>query len=1104
MESSDTNSDEINLPITTTVDGDHDNDNESTATEDILDSYSDDSSNSAFTIHIPLFYSEYDTEDKKTKPNADKISKYDWVPQPLKEHVASYCYKRNNHNNTVDNQRDMTDFTNACEKLFAKKRIFASHRQLDQVAEMFLSSWGVKKKHCGQQIRCFYSPDHNKMKRLTNNESKRRTVKQSPKEIVSCPFVINYTCINHNKSLPKLFHQVRITSCCFNHTCNPSTMSHRLAIERSGKAMPNLAGLQGVVTLLRNKPTLSSSCLRPLLKDHIPWFKPSDSKFVFNFKRKVIKFILENPSDASLTTADLLDLTSKNSAANEPTIQDSPLSRANLRDVLRAVMQEGPDIWDALALLNRYKQMNPGLDYRVRYHAISSKPEAVCWMLPEMRQDAIRYGDLLFLDAQKRDMNTPGWPYIGPCVKDNENKVRVIAECLCISESLENYVWVLKSMVEMEPQFSLQKVKLIFADQFITDNILDELNIKSTCTLHGDYYHNFNKVFPETFGNQFERIRKYLKAMLTGEESAWHSAYEEARDILIGDPDKLLSLDQIYRRAGYFSCWKLRTIEGNLFCKGSVTAEQNHASVVAHLGQGGNLSIAEHITALTQRQCHLNQLRQKKENEKRLLRAKASSARAGQMGINDVEAKKTLSSYAWTLYYKETQTELQYLVNEQGNYEFWLPTTCKERRNECHHYFIWDKENDRCTCLRRICLDIQCRHELSRDSKFDKSKWSLRWYNDETYRCHFTVAPLEHPTIQTMDVETNDYNHEENECSFNDLDGDMSEFENANTIPDSKPKARKVVSYQLLVNKMSELARLVHRDFTLSNSLQTTIQNMMDRVRVGQTIDVQFIERTSIIDSPSTQEVVGRLGVIPNARNQKRLMSRHEIAANYRRYGKRQRTSNDIDYARNNIKTKTCGFCRGSGHTANHCTKLDEYGSHQVKTLPARDELVSNLDRPDYYITKECTKFEKRPVADSLPKGSRGIVIHSKNKNTDGKIYFEATVLIDGGHKHPTYQCYPFSKGAIGRFIDKSTSRVVICELKTSNQTSTQAYNNINQMSQLSFVSGVAPICYDVNFPSVARMPTNDNALQENIFSQSSANESYIDKIGFGNGVGDL
>ena len=57
-----------------------------------------------------------------------------------------------------------------------------------------------------------------------------------------------------------------------------------------------------------------------------------------------------------------------------------------------------------------------------------------------MKADAAYYADIMFLDASKRDMNQlAGWPYIGPCIKDNENQVWVVSKCLCITESIENY-----------------------------------------------------------------------------------------------------------------------------------------------------------------------------------------------------------------------------------------------------------------------------------------------------------------------------------------------------------------------------------------------------------------------------------------------------------------------------------------------------------------------------------------------------------------------------------------------------------------------------------------------------------------------------------------
>ena len=41
-----------------------------------------------------------------------------------------------------------------------------------------------------------------------------------------------------------------------------------------------------------------------------------------------------------------------------------------------------------------------------------------------MKANLIRFGDVMFLDAQKRQYNKLCWPYIGPVVKTNENQIR--------------------------------------------------------------------------------------------------------------------------------------------------------------------------------------------------------------------------------------------------------------------------------------------------------------------------------------------------------------------------------------------------------------------------------------------------------------------------------------------------------------------------------------------------------------------------------------------------------------------------------------------------------------------------------------------------------
>ena len=56
----------------------------------------------------------------------------------------------------------------------------------------------------------------------------------------------------------------------------------------------------------------------------------------------------------------------------------------------------------------------------------------------------------------------------------------------------------------------------------------------------------------------------------------------------------------------YYSRYHISTIFENLGYKGSVPSEQNHASNIAHIGQGGNFSIAEHIKKLYDGQIYLS------------------------------------------------------------------------------------------------------------------------------------------------------------------------------------------------------------------------------------------------------------------------------------------------------------------------------------------------------------------------------------------------------------------------------------------------------------------------------------------------------------------
>jgi hypothetical protein len=139
--------------------------------------------------------------------------------------------------------------------------------------------------------------------------------------------------------------------------------------------------------------------------------------FLVNFRLQAQNWLVDN-GDKELTMEEARHFPSKRSlASDELSLKDyNPLLKQNLITLLRKIMQEDSSTWDALRFLDQKKASHPGFAYRVKYNHYG-RPEAICWMLPKMYSDLIRFGNRLFLDSQKRQYNVVGF---GPVVKDLE------------------------------------------------------------------------------------------------------------------------------------------------------------------------------------------------------------------------------------------------------------------------------------------------------------------------------------------------------------------------------------------------------------------------------------------------------------------------------------------------------------------------------------------------------------------------------------------------------------------------------------------------------------------------------------------------------------
>ena len=118
-------------------------------------------------------------------------------------------------------------------------------------------------------------------------------------------------------------------------------------------------------------------------------------------------------------------------------------------DYVRSQMNEdgGASVVD---LFMKLKEQYPGFDFRI---GRNSKQELTAWMFmtPEMKFMAAKYSQVLFLDAVKSKISAVDWPFYPVTVIDEENKLYIIAFCLCVQESNEAYAWILQSIKSIVP-----------------------------------------------------------------------------------------------------------------------------------------------------------------------------------------------------------------------------------------------------------------------------------------------------------------------------------------------------------------------------------------------------------------------------------------------------------------------------------------------------------------------------------------------------------------------------------------------------------------------------------------------------------------------------
>ena len=525
------------------------------------------------------------------------------------------------------------------------------------------------------------------------------------------------------------------------------------------------------------------------------------AQFAINFRNRVFEYHTKNGGNSELTMEDAAALTShKKSAADEMISTDDPMIAKNHTDLLRKVLAEDSSTWKAIRYLEENKKIYPGFDFRIKYSSAGT-PEGLIWMTPNMRENLLRYGDILCLGMQARQYNSSGFPYCSPIGVSSERQNAQTSEALVVEESTETYYWILQSLHEMESRWSPSNLRIVFGDHKVSMSLMTTLGIQETCLLRGDYYHNMSEVFPKKFGEHFFAIIKaYLKAMMESKtEEEWTSAYFQAKQRICFRPDKVELLDGIYENPTYYSGYVLYNHPGSLDMKGDVAAEQNHSSVAAYLGEGAAWTIAENIYQLLRRHKDIVRRHMAVEDNLHSYIRVYKTTYQGYEGLSDMEAKQALPGNAYKRFFVkalESGARLQHRVLESEDAVVWKasePWSVTEQTPPDDAVIICS--GMRCPCHLRIAHNIQCAHEFCVAKKFELSKYQSRWYNKHTYAVHNPHHPrYNHSTNQGQDILT--------EFEDEDLDNNENPFDgiSSNMVVDEDNEEPLEVTYPELLN----------------------------------------------------------------------------------------------------------------------------------------------------------------------------------------------------------------------------------------------------------------------------------------------------------------
>lgn len=634
-----------------------------------------------------------------------------------------------------DNEATIDLIESLCLESFPPGMLFSSASVLKAEIKAIGDKYGFALAGTGRQITCSRYGTTRVKKEYNEEESDRKRPRQAVNSLkCNCGFACNWayvintfphpdnqfetTTAAQHRTTPEL-QQVKIMpSSCYRHSngCTPSYGQYHFQVKKAGKLfLKESEKMDDLLCMLeRTHWKMDNQTLRAYLGMINPTQSYITADELRNFRMWAKKESVKRASSGKKVSLTQHDMTVMFS--DVITKPDSSIAVEQAEEVYRLLLQNtmenGNNTWRVEQYLTSLRDKDPTFDFRIARDKKTGAATMVVWQTGTMRADFELYGCALHLDFMKRKMNSYDWPYISVVGPDSAMSPRVFVEGIACTERHAAYVAGVNALFVMSPGRKKAEVFAVFADGVMGKSILSKENMDlPNANFISDCLHLTKDIWPKLFGgNWCENLSSGLSSMMyANSEEAFEQALSNLQVSYAGNANVLNNVNKIAGEREHYAKYILDTYPGTCGKISNNPAEQNHSSIVAHLGGAMYEEPSVEIMRLIARQ---------RDSEKK--RNQEKSAYFFSLPV-EIDRSEELRSDPFR---REAKEKLDKRSSELWNSEYTLSFnyTCSVDHLTGQRTFtnmmypnsprVLEK-GERCTCT--VCVQnlIQCRHEIA-------------------------------------------------------------------------------------------------------------------------------------------------------------------------------------------------------------------------------------------------------------------------------------------------------------------------------------------------------------------------------------------------------